>query len=182
MKREELIHKWLNHELNQEELKEFKALEDYDTFIKLDKGLKSFRSPEYNSKDEFNSIKQKIASKSSKPKRWLTQWLKVAAVFVIGLSIFYYTTTLDTTISTLAAQKTEIALPDGSLSKLNATSSLTYNKHNFESTRTLTLDGEAFFDVEKGNTFSVETNNGIVSVLGTEFNVKNRNSIFEVIC
>ena len=36
--------------------------------------------------------------------------------------------------------------------------------------------------MEKGQTFDVITNNGIVTVVGTEFNVKSRKDYFEVIC
>jgi transmembrane sensor len=44
------------------------------------------------------------------------------------------------------------------------------------------LNGEAYFKVAKGSTFNVETPSGIVSVLGTQFNVKYRKDIFEVTC
>jgi ferric-dicitrate binding protein FerR (iron transport regulator) len=44
------------------------------------------------------------------------------------------------------------------------------------------LEGEAFFDVEKGKSFKVITDVGTVIVLGTEFNVKQRQDYFEVVC
>jgi transmembrane sensor len=37
--------------------------------------------------------------------------------------------------------------------------------------RTLSLEGEAFFEVQKGSKFSVVTSDGIVEVLGTSFDV-----------
>ena len=101
---------------------------------------------------------------------------------MIGFSIFYYTTTLDTTVKTLAAQKSLIELPDGSFTHLNAKSTLTYNKKNWDNTRDINLNGEAFFKVTKGSTFNVITENGTVTVLGTQFNVKHRNNLFEVVC
>ena len=42
--------------------------------------------------------------------------------------------------------------------------------------------GEAFFDVAKGSKFNVITSEGVVSVLGTQFNVKQRGNYFEVKC
>ena len=93
-----------------------------------------------------------------------------------------YTTTLDTTIQTQIAEKTIIELPDGSSTQLNALSALTFNKRNWKKSRDLELNGEAYFKVEKGSTFNVITETGTVAVLGTEFNVKHRDNLFEVVC
>ncbi|CAN0602451.1 unnamed protein product, partial [Ectocarpus sp. 12 AP-2014] len=41
---------------------------------------------------------------------------------------------------------------------------------------------EAFFKVAKGKTFTVSTDQGTVTVLGTQFNVENRDGFFEVTC
>jgi ferric-dicitrate binding protein FerR (iron transport regulator) len=46
-------------------------------------------------------------------------------------------------------------------------------------TSALTLE-EAYFQVKKGQTFSVNTTDGVVKVLGTHFNVKQRKNYFEV--
>jgi ferric-dicitrate binding protein FerR (iron transport regulator) len=48
-------------------------------------------------------------------------------------------------------------------------------------TSALTLE-EAYFQVKKGQTFSVNTTDGVVKVLGTHFNVKQRKNYFEVNC
>jgi ferric-dicitrate binding protein FerR (iron transport regulator) len=42
--------------------------------------------------------------------------------------------------------------------------------------------GEAFFKVKEGSTFNVKSTQGTVSVLGTEFVVKDRNNFYEVTC
>ena len=44
------------------------------------------------------------------------------------------------------------------------------------------LQGEAYFKVTKGKKFDVETKQGTISVLGTQFNVLERNGIFKVTC
>ena len=73
-----------------------------------------------------------------------------------------------------------IKLPDGSSSTLNALSSIKY-KRDFNKDRKLILDGEAFFDVKKGNLpFIITTKFGEVKVLGTSFNVRSRDDGFEV--
>ena len=73
-----------------------------------------------------------------------------------------------------------IRLPDGSSSTLNALSSIKY-KRDFNKDRKLILDGEAFFDVKKGDLpFIITTKFGEVKVLGTSFNVRSRDDGFEV--
>lgn len=73
-------------------------------------------------------------------------------------------------------------LPDNSQVVLNANSEVVYNKRNWQETRELSLKGEAFFTVRKGSTFTVETGMGKVTVLGTQFNVRSVDGLFEVTC
>jgi ferric-dicitrate binding protein FerR (iron transport regulator) len=65
---------------------------------------------------------------------------------------------------------------------LNADSELSYSQKEWEQDRRLTLDGEAYFKVAKGAKFTVETEQGEIAVLGTEFNVRQRNGMLEVSC
>ena len=182
MNREELIIKWLDNSLNSQELEQFKALEDFDELVKLDKNLNFFKAPEYDTSEGLENILSSV-SESKKPKQnWTILLTKIAAIFILGFSIFYYTTTLDTTVETLASEKSIIELPDGSSTQINALTTLSYNKKNWKSTRDVNLNGEAFFKVKKGSTFNVITENGTVTVLGTQFNVKHRENFFEVIC
>ena len=85
-------------------------------------------------------------------------------------------------MQTLAAEKTVISLPDNSSVVLNAASAISYRKKNWDEQRTLKLEGEAFFKVAEGHKFDVVTSEGVVTVLGTQFNVKQRDSYFEVTC
>lgn len=180
MNREDLIKKWLDHNLNLKEQTAFEALDDYEDLVKLSKSLKGFKAPGYKEEPEFKNIKTLLKSKSNS--NWLRPLLKVAAVLLFGLSVFYYNSKLNTTIETLVAQQTIIELPDASKVELNALSNLTYNKSKWDKKRQVILDGEAFFRVAKGAKFDVKTDQGIVSVLGTEFNVKQRENYFEVTC
>ncbi|MCB0465534.1 MAG: FecR family protein, partial [Aequorivita sp.] len=107
---------------------------------------------------------------------------KVAAIFAVLLAGYYYTTTLDTSVKTDIAQTETFSLPDTSEVMLNAGSKITYNKKNWANSRELSLDGEAYFKVTKGNKFSVKTVEGTVSVLGTQFNVFARDELFAVTC
>ena len=182
MKREDLIKKWLDNELSSQELEAFKTLEDYEALVKLSNNTMRFKAPEYNTQIELEGVLNTIKITRQQTNNWLKPLLRVAAIFAICFSVYYYTTTLDTNIATLAAQKTTIELPDASSVSLNALSTLIYNKKSWNNTRDVELNGEAFFKVAKGSTFNVTTSTGTVTVLGTQFNVKHRNNLFEVIC
>ena len=184
MERENLIKKWLDDELNAHELEAFKKLEDYDELILLDANLQHFKAEDYDTSIELNKLKAAIKTvENNKPKTtWFKPLLRIAAILAICFSVYYYTTTLDTTITTLASEKTSIELPDASNVSLNAESLITFNRKKWNDARDVQLEGEAFFKVAKGSTFNVITETGKVTVYGTEFNVKQRDNYFEVIC
>jgi len=73
-------------------------------------------------------------------------------------------------------------MPDGSTVNLNADSEIKYSGKDFNKKRTLQLNGEAYFEVQEGNIFTVESKNGKVEVLGTSFNVHSRDDYFKVSC
>lgn len=78
------------------------------------------------------------------------------------------------TISTPRGGQFQVEFPDGSIVWLNAASSITFPA-SFEglSTREVTLKGEGYFQVAKDakRPFRVKTDEQIVEVLGTHFNV-----------
>ena len=86
------------------------------------------------------------------------------------------------TVSAERGSKTEINLTDGTSVRLNSESSLKY-KRNFNSeSRIVNLSGEGYFQVVKGDyPFTVNTQYGTVTVLGTKFNVLTRNENMEVV-
>ncbi|WP_274473743.1 FecR family protein [Mangrovimonas aestuarii] len=181
MERDKLIKKWLNHELKPDELEAFKQLEDYQELTKLDNALQQFRPSSFEVDAELIKLQKTIKKGKSKP-IWKNPLWHIAAVIVLCLGIYYYTITLNTHISTLASQTTSVILPDQSEAQLNAGSSITYNKSNWGDKREVQLNGEAYFKVAKGVRFQVKTELGTITVLGTQFNVKQRKDYFEVIC
>lgn len=80
-----------------------------------------------------------------------------------------------------------INLGDGSVINLNANSEMVYRIHPENPTDvTVELDGEAFFNVSEREShkqlpFRVETEDGIVRVLGTEFSVSTRDDKTQVV-
>ena len=182
MNREELISKWLDNNLNEQELQAFKQLEDYDDLVKLNDGLLAFKAHDYNTSTELKHVLTTIKTTKKQTTNWVKPFLRVAAILAICFSLYYFTTTFDTKTTTEFAQKTTIELPDNSSVNLNAKSLLAFNKNSWKKEREVTLEGEAFFKVAKGSSFQVITKSGTVTVYGTQFNVKQRDHYFEVIC
>ena len=183
MENDYLLHKWLNNEATPEELEQLKADPKYASYIKIADASSDFEIAEMNSQANFEAISNKTKSVRRLQNRniFSVVW-KVAAVFALLLAGYYYTTTLDTSVKTEIAQTQRFLLPDGSEVALNAASKITYNKKDWANIRELTLDGEAYFKVKKGSNFSVKTDEGTVSVLGTQFNVSARDGLFTVAC
>jgi transmembrane sensor len=75
-----------------------------------------------------------------------------------------------------------LLLPDKSSVQMNSSTRINYKLFRWEENRKVNLDGEAFFEVKKGNKFEVVTRKGIISVLGTSFNVYARENNLNVVC
>jgi len=76
-------------------------------------------------------------------------------------------------IYTRPGTRTKVVLPDGSTVWLNAGSKLSYGQPFGDKERSVTLSGEAYFDVVKNKTpFIIHTNGASIKVLGTAFNVR----------
>lgn len=73
-------------------------------------------------------------------------------------------------------------LPDGSKVQLNSKSVLTYHPFWWSFDREVTLVGEGFFEVKKGEKFTVVSEQGETSVLGTSFNIFARGNDYQVTC
>ena len=74
-----------------------------------------------------------------------------------------------------AGQKSKITLPDNSVIFLNSESKVSYQKGFSDSIRYITLEGEAYFEVEPNQhrPFVVETGGISTQALGTSFNIRN---------
>ncbi len=112
------------------------------------------------------------SSYQGNPKKTInkTVWLTAATIllaFLIGYLM------IPVQINVAYGDMEEVELPDGSVVELNSGSILTYNRLFDYFSRNVTLEGEAFFQVSKGETpFILEANGAIVEVKGTEFNVR----------
>ncbi len=180
-----LLAQWLSGELKGKALELFEASEDFKKYKKIADATATLKVPTVDIKGKLAAQKKHNESLNTVPssktinfKPWL--WSAAAAIAIIFVGISFINST--TTISTALAQTEIHILPDGSEIILNAASSISYQKDEFLETRMLELEGEAYFKVQKGSTFTVKSPNGSVQVLGTAFNVYDRKTTFKVHC
>lgn len=126
----------------------------------------------------------RIDAATPKPSTRIRTLIRVAAAAaVVALAIaFFFLFPRSTTIDVARGQQLAYTLPDNSRAFLNAESSLRFSPGQWENNRRVRLEGEAFFTVEEGSSFAVQTTRGIVTVLGTQFNVYQRGEQFRVNC
>ncbi len=121
---------------------------------------------------------------SNPPHKWQHHWTRRASVAAaVVLLIFagsYYLYNNQTgqrwlQAQTQNAQQLEVSLPDGSIVRLNNGSDIQYPETFPDSERVVLLSGEAFFDVVPNEKpFIVKTENALIRVLGTKFNIWTR--------
>ncbi len=175
---------WLNR--SQDNIDEFNGMERVWNAINV-----VFSKEKFNDKAAFEKFIKDISRPRRKYpnntgfKRFLTRTLQWAAIGLVlmgvGSLVFYF---ISDQVSRLEALNYEVIVPAGSRSNLiltdgtsvwlNADSRLSYSKNFGESDRSVHLEGEGYFHVEKENKypFSVITSEVEVVALGTSFNIK----------
>lgn len=114
-------------------------------------------------------------------------WVAAASItLLIGLlSYWYLIQNQPIEYATAFGQTRQVQLPDGSVVMLNSNSKLTFEADlKNKAIREVWLTGEAFFSIKHTPThakFQVHTNDLDVEVLGTEFNVSDRNQTTKVV-
>jgi len=173
---------WLTYKITDEQLKQLVSEEDFEAYQKIRNALDGFEISSPDLEQNFSAVKQKLAHKKQTKTRVIPLWpyVSIAACLLIMFGVYHFFI-VQNTITTGFGKTEMITLVDHSKVSLNAKSTLTYS-NAFRYKRTLHLEGEAFFEVEKGSPFTVETSLGNIRVLGTKFNVIAFRDFFEVKC
>lgn len=185
--------RWMAGELTASELAEFQKSEEYAEYAKIIDTIDTAHFSEPDVEANYVAFQEKIKNesksdnndeviKSEKVRRLIPRWVYAAAAACVLLFVGYTFMLQETVYATEIAEQTEFKLPDDSEVRLNASSEISYTEFNWKSNRTLNLKGEAFFKVKKGETFTVTSNQGDVTVLGTQFSVNSRVDTYIVQC
>lgn len=169
-----MLSQWLDEDKCHKE--EFQLLQTYwNAKVSIIEGPQADKS--------VNLVLNKIADHENvrKKRQILYKFIGVAAIICIlfVLQLFWLTernliVTKEYYTYATSDSKSDIVLSDGTKIILNKNSKLTYSNQYGTNTRTVQLDGEAFFDVmlDKEHPFEVEMGESKITVLGTIFNVR----------
>ncbi|TCI84962.1 FecR family protein [Tenacibaculum sp. M341] len=177
--------KWLNKDIDTKETDNFNESDEGKVYQRIVDIADTLEIPEsFNSEELFNKIQQEKLQKKKATSKLikLNTLYKVAACMALLASVFYFWKSNDVVYKSNYGEKLTISLPDASQVTLNSKSKITFDNKNWKNERTIFLEGEAFFEVQKGETFTVKTKEGSVTVLGTSFNVNSGNNFLEVKC
>ena len=189
MKNDELLHKWIEGTISDEELEAFKLRPEYESLVNLHRQTENLTTPSF---DQYQMLTEIMATPKAvveplpvKRRTFLSTAMKfglaAAALLLIGIFIWMQgNNQVSYIVEKGSVQNGQ--LPDQSTFVLNAESELSYDNKKWKKERLIHLSGEAYFEVTKGSAFTVATELGTVKVLGTHFNVKVRNNILEVSC
>jgi len=182
---------WLNGEISSEEfLQNANSGDSKSILLKSLSRTVCFDVPNKSIQQEaWANLEKKISEEQSQKviPRYRPYWMGIAASLILAIGAFFIfkqssIITNHSIMATSLAEVQTVYLPDSSVVYLNAGSKISFSESEWQKERTLNLSGEAFFEVKKGSDFTVETQLGDVVVMGTSFNVKERNNILEVAC
>ncbi len=119
----------------------------------------------------------KVVSLNNNKRRRLLRWAAAAAILLlIGGGLGYdmlFNKAVIVNFATKEGEQKEVTLPDSSKVWLNENSSIFYASKPYRNYRIVTLSGDAIFEVtpDKTKPFTVTATDLSVTVLGTKFNV-----------
>ncbi len=159
---------------------------DFMTEDRINQSIRYFLIPAGKDKsDVLNYLLSEINEfKIVKPEKNRARRLYIAigsltSAACLLLFLLYFTFSFET-YEGIQGENNIYFMPDSSKVILNTNSTVKFSKLFFN--RTVSLTGEAYFEVQKGSSFSVKSPNGEVGVLGTRFSVSDSDKGFLVYC
>lgn len=153
---------------------------------KINQLVQYYRAPFRVAKeDALNIVLNKLDPESGKAikitagkSRFIWAISAVAASLLLIVSFYFYFA--ESEYKGIPGSVSAFRLPDQSRIVLPGGSTVTFGKYSWN--RKVRLDGEAYFEVTRGNEFRVITKKGRIEVLGTRFRVADYNDNFTVEC
>lgn len=176
--------RWLNNDLSESAKTEFEESEKLDGLSDALEEIDTWLLPVFETESGYKALKNKLHQKPERKVIWLKIY-QMAAALLLPFALFVgYKQWMSLDIILVAANDSnlEYYLPDSSKVVISPYASIEFNKDSYLNARDVTLEGEAHFEVKKGNPFVVSTEFGQVEVLGTSFLVLSEPEIFKVNC
>lgn len=181
---ETFLGKWINGDVSDQDQKLFEETEDFALYQRIISESSEFTRETLDKEAIYKKITAEIQQRNHKKVRFLNPRITWAIAASVALLIgFFMFNTSTKEFNTNFGEQLAITLPDNSEVILNAKSSISYDQKQWKNIRKVTLKGEAFFKVaKKKETFLITTNQGEVTVLGTQFSVLEDDDFFQVEC
>lgn len=186
-----LLAKWLNKTISTEELdilQQDYELEELDHVLieqqKYDLDIKdsSVIWQQINGELDVSNTTTKIEAKPSKSISWVRFIIIGAGLFLLGFALMQWFGSKGQVITSPKAQTVKQVIADNTEFILSPGSSIDFDESTWSTARNIQLAGHAFFNVSKGPKFIVKTQAGSIKVLGTQFEVWERDGSMKVNC
>ncbi len=186
LENKELIARWLSGELSEEEKATLAQRKDLGDLKAVLDDVSTWSLPPVDTEASLKRLRAKTAAKPETKVISMRPFYRVAAAIALLATVWFvydYTSASGTIdLKTGLAETLIHDLPNGSVITLGAVSSASYDKDNWDDDRLIDLVGQAYFDVESGAKFTVNTAYGDVTVLGTQFDILTVNGALKVNC
>lgn len=178
---------WINADTNNRRY--FEEIQKQNLLNQLTRDPSGYNRPEGWNRVKVGYYKDKLQNQERESKLKIRRWIMwgsvaVAASFLLAFLIGKWVYSPESGTIHVAHSINEIKVPHGARSQitlsdgtkvwLNAGSTFRYPSHFSETSREVTLEGEAYFDVSHidNQIFVVKTSGLDIKVFGTKFNVK----------
>lgn len=174
----------VNGDVSKDEIDHLKKTGEWDEINKILDVSAKLKLPDFNKDEQFKKLTHQKSMRNKVFPIKRKMFLSIAASLVMLIAALFIFNNIDgiTTVKSGLAENITHTLPDNSIVVLNDGSQIRFNEKKWKGSRKVNLKGEAYFEVAKGADFIVETSKGKVQVLGTKFNVKDRDNMFFIEC
>lgn len=181
-----LLAKWMAGEITSAELQ---VLQKEVDLTKLENVLKQQKKFDIDVKSddamwqEFQSQLPKESAKLKSGPSYIKVLLIIGLLILIGAIVwisFFHSN--QTEVKTQPAKTEIIQYADGTRIHISPKSSIAYIEKTWDQNRIVNLSGQAFFKVEKGSPFVVNTVQGKIEVLGTSFDIWEMEGTMRIQC
>lgn len=193
---DEDLQKWLNGQIDDDQLQQRLGHEEAKKYIQIVEEVDAW-IPDH-SKQLVNPTT--ITSRAKSKSRSIRPYISYATAAVLILTVITYLWLLlggsEVSYSSAIGEVRVVNLPDGlSTVTLSSDSEISWDKDEWQQViaakekrlskspkRKVKLKGKALFKIEKGGPFSVESESGLVEVLGTTFEIDDFLDGLNVVC
>lgn len=184
----DLLIRWINGELSDEELAAFEQSEDFLKYKAIIGEVDQWQVQPLDLEKSYEELeKKKLTKKEVKIIPWYSQpmvrWAAVFAFLATALVYFIVKSNETTTYETTFGESKEVVLPDNSKVTLGPNSSIAFKRKSWgKKRRHIRQKGTAYYEVEKGTPFTVDFDESKLTVLGTSFEIMSAPEFSAVSC